>query len=515
MSFGFSVGDFLAGAQLAHKLCQSLSYAKGASKEFQDLTRELFTTHRVLLQVEQLRACNQLTQSTLNAILFLAAGINEAMEEFMMGWDHYRDSLQRGGSGNRIKDIFRKGKWSISMDSEVDKLRNALRTNMLSLSVLVQLACYFNTGYDPQTSASLDTSRPGEAFTSEFPEIKTDATITGPMTVYSSATFHRVPKPSKFFRPGQVFSTVILAKLDLESRVYRGRDWQRLPLLSSTELRERQKIRDSNREVKLAQLLKLPLDEMFQYGTCLPNGKVMCGLCSQEVWKEEWLGRHFPERHNETFQKLSTPATIPNRSKWTTLDDVDSDRPILSDTRIESYKRGFFMQLPASYDVDPWLGAILIRRFVVVRQGKRSCLCLGIHTNAGKGCGDQPDQELFAIFHSSKEIPPPLTGETGMRLQPIRMKAEHPSTALPSSARICFGRVYEVFHDVNLKSLGLIHDVSMENLQLQFSSHCPKASENDNQEEAVTDFTVSPADINVVKDIREDINTVFRPEDGI
>lgn len=61
-------------------------------------------------------------------------------------------------------------------------------------------------------------------------------------------------------------------------------------------------------------------------------------------------------------------------------------------------------------------------------------------------------------------------GETGITLVPIRMKAEHPSTALPRSARIHFGRVYEISHDMAIESLGLIHVDSMETLKLQFEA---------------------------------------------
>lgn len=113
MSFGFGVGDFLAGASLAYKLYQTLSETQGSSGEYQSLTAKLLVVHKVLLQVEQLRAANQLAQSTLNAILFLTNGMNEAIGEFMTTIEQYRESLQNGGSGNVVKDIFYKGKWAI------------------------------------------------------------------------------------------------------------------------------------------------------------------------------------------------------------------------------------------------------------------------------------------------------------------------------------------------------------------------------------------------------------------
>jgi hypothetical protein len=127
---------------------------------------------------------------------------------------------------------------------------------------------------------------------------------------------------------------------------------------------------------------------------------------------------------------------------------------------------------------------------------------------AGRGCSDQSesDQSLFSMLHSSKDIPPRLDGETGMCLKPIRMKAEHPSTTLPSSARIHFGRVYEVCHHIHLKSLGLIHDSSMENLLEQYrSSYAKEGARTQNN---ATDRSVLPADMDIVKDLRRDIRTV-------
>jgi hypothetical protein len=58
----------------------------------------------------------------------------------------------------------------------------------------------------------------------------------------------------------------------------------------------------------------------------------------------------------------------------------------------------------------------------------------------------------------------PFKDEAGMTLAPIRMKPDHPSTALLRVARIHFGRAYEIKHEVPVKSLGLIHSASMEDL---------------------------------------------------
>jgi hypothetical protein len=90
---------------------------------------------------------------------------------------------------------------------------------------------------------------------------------------------------------------------------------------------------------------------------------------------------------------------------------------------------------------------------------------------ARTGCGAQPDQELFAILHSGKEVPQPFPDETKMVLHPIRMKPEHPSIAFPRSARIHFGRAYGIVHGLPVQPLRLVHPASMETFLDQFEAN--------------------------------------------
>ena len=87
--------------------------------EYQQLVAELNVVHKVLLQVEQLRASNQLAQATLNALLFIINSANEAMEVFLIDYENYGEFLKPGGSRHAIKDRWRKGKWAIQMPTEV------------------------------------------------------------------------------------------------------------------------------------------------------------------------------------------------------------------------------------------------------------------------------------------------------------------------------------------------------------------------------------------------------------
>ena len=115
MSFGFSVGDFVATAQLAYTLGTALSDSKGAAKVYKDLIAELNVVHKVLLQVDELRAANQMAKATVNALLFTVNTTNVVMETFLDEHEGYEKSLRSGGSGNTVKDIYKKGKWATQM----------------------------------------------------------------------------------------------------------------------------------------------------------------------------------------------------------------------------------------------------------------------------------------------------------------------------------------------------------------------------------------------------------------
>lgn len=142
---------------------------------------------------------------------------------------------------------------------------------------------------------------------------------------------------------------------------------------------------------------------------------------------------------------------------------------------------------------------------------------------ASLGCSTQVDQNLFAILHSSKEVPMPFEKETGMVLAPIRMKPEHPSTALPISSRIHFGRAYEINHKIPVKSLGLIHAGSIQGLISESEAHVcrndsgsnPQTSECQNlgvaEELMDPDKDIIPADMEVVKGMRNSIIDVLGP----
>ncbi|KFY85218.1 hypothetical protein V500_08610 [Pseudogymnoascus sp. VKM F-4518 (FW-2643)] len=81
MSFGYSIGDFIAGANLSYRLLQALSSSQGPSQEYQEALIEIGAIHQAFLQKmgwvlfkkDELRALKDALHLNLNSISVLLA----------------------------------------------------------------------------------------------------------------------------------------------------------------------------------------------------------------------------------------------------------------------------------------------------------------------------------------------------------------------------------------------------------------------------------------------------------
>lgn len=219
-------------------------------------------------------------------------------------------------------------------------------------------------------------------------------------TTYESSTdFKTCDNPLRFFRSGQVFSLCISARFEVDHRSHRPVQLNQLPLEPIATLKaEQEKTQKYDREKRLKQILSLPLAEMTLYAKVAEDGKVWCALCRRNTGrhKDTWADIHFRRSHwrkyceirgispysknipsiasySPTVTKVSIPQPI-LPSDWISLKDISTDRPIQEDWEINAMS-------DASHGDEPRVqGPTMIRRFVVIREGLKSCLCLGIHT---------------------------------------------------------------------------------------------------------------------------------------
>jgi hypothetical protein len=140
MSFGFSVGDFLAGAKLIADLTRTLSAGKGASMEYQQLILDLQVVETTLVQIDQMRLASQLNTSALNALSWITQSTATAIADFMLRTKKYQESLSAKGSGNKVKDLWKKVGWSMYKPAEIRSLQQRLQLDLGSINCLISLA---------------------------------------------------------------------------------------------------------------------------------------------------------------------------------------------------------------------------------------------------------------------------------------------------------------------------------------------------------------------------------------
>jgi len=143
LTFG-SVGDIIALCGLAVELSRALGSARGSAKEYQSLRKDLDQFVQVLVQV--IATFQQFENSpSLDSLRHVTKSIvdecSDEIGQVLCGLrDKYGDSLQRGGSGNRAKDAYRKLEFSLKERGEIKLLQESLGRAVGQLSLLSSCA---------------------------------------------------------------------------------------------------------------------------------------------------------------------------------------------------------------------------------------------------------------------------------------------------------------------------------------------------------------------------------------
>lgn len=138
--FGFSAGDVIAVCILFKDLIKALDDVQGASSEYQQVSRELWSLDRALLEVEMLsRTCD--TSIELNALSCTTRRVvdqcKESMESFLRKLKSYNSSLKEGGSGGRVRDAGMKIKWALKQKDEVARFRTEINGHSSTINMLL------------------------------------------------------------------------------------------------------------------------------------------------------------------------------------------------------------------------------------------------------------------------------------------------------------------------------------------------------------------------------------------
>jgi hypothetical protein len=136
MSFGFSVGDFLATAELVKSIVSSLRNASASS--YQELVLELHGLQRALHEIEHLK-CPPDQEGAVNSEKVAALMCQHPLKEFATEIKKY----ERLGPGcireiigtDKLKLWGRKVQWGLQADEKVKNLRAYIAAHVGSLNM--------------------------------------------------------------------------------------------------------------------------------------------------------------------------------------------------------------------------------------------------------------------------------------------------------------------------------------------------------------------------------------------
>ncbi|TGJ87497.1 hypothetical protein E0Z10_g1323 [Xylaria hypoxylon] len=172
MSFGFSVSDFIAGADLAHKLIRVMTETRGASIEYQEALAELCGIQQVFIQITQLSRNEILPKATLNSLAQIIMPSMVIIADFLDRTKHYQTRLSRGGG---LSGSWCKIGWALYRKEELKLLRDTLHARLSAINTLLAAANHLparNLPVLPKSVAQFQVAEESaESFADEYPEM--------------------------------------------------------------------------------------------------------------------------------------------------------------------------------------------------------------------------------------------------------------------------------------------------------------------------------------------------------
>jgi hypothetical protein len=137
-----SVGDIIALGQLALRLSRALKDSAGSAKQYQGLRKDLDSFSQVLVQViatYQIHDSSAWFDNIDDLTKASVDGCAATMREVLELLAKYDCSLQAGGSGNSVKDAFKKIRW-LGEKEKIAEFRQRLKTGTDKILILLNLA---------------------------------------------------------------------------------------------------------------------------------------------------------------------------------------------------------------------------------------------------------------------------------------------------------------------------------------------------------------------------------------
>ena len=136
MSFGFSIGDFVAVGRLIQSIVSSLRAS--SVSDYRELIVELGALQRVLDHIEHLE-CPPEQEAATNGIKVAALLCHYPLDEFAGKLKEFKgldvDPVGKATTAKRVKSWGQRLRWGFCMEEEVGKLRAYLMAHVGSLNM--------------------------------------------------------------------------------------------------------------------------------------------------------------------------------------------------------------------------------------------------------------------------------------------------------------------------------------------------------------------------------------------
>lgn len=134
MSFGFSIGDFIA---VRNTIAQITVCLKGAGSEYQELIRELEALEKALQHIDRLQPSNG-NSTDLDPIKYAAPSCRQPLEQFLSKVRKYERSLGVWMKSSAVLRVTDKVRFRLGKKDEIRKLQNYLNVHVGTINVLAE-----------------------------------------------------------------------------------------------------------------------------------------------------------------------------------------------------------------------------------------------------------------------------------------------------------------------------------------------------------------------------------------
>jgi hypothetical protein len=136
MSFGFSVGDFIAVGSIINTIVGSLNEAGGSKSDYQELLRELESLQQALHHLDRLQlgdACS----TDLDSIKYAALSCRRPLEQFLAKIEKYDKSLGVWSDRSALRGAADKVRWAFGQKDEIRRLQSYLNVHVGTINMLL------------------------------------------------------------------------------------------------------------------------------------------------------------------------------------------------------------------------------------------------------------------------------------------------------------------------------------------------------------------------------------------